>query len=51
MDFPKTDESVSAKLREMGFDLNRMSGIPGVFYTTDRLRDLLFLIQELLACT
>jgi hypothetical protein len=46
---PSSDKQVKELITNMGFNLSSVKGINGKFYTTDRYRDLMLVVDELLA--
>jgi hypothetical protein len=44
----RTDAAVKALIVSMGYSLNLMSGVPGVFYTTNREVDLRAAAEDVL---
>jgi hypothetical protein len=44
----RTDRSVKARIRELGYSLKSTTKLPGVFYTSDREADIRNLVTEIL---
>jgi len=43
-----TEEKLVGIIHNLGFSLNRMSGVPGNYYTVNRYEDLIRLCQEII---
>ena len=48
MKHEKTDNGVRDLIIKLGYSLNRMSGVKGEYYTTNREEDLLELAREII---